>query len=71
MCCNDSLNSKETCEVKTLQRKRITPDDIKVRVVFSEEYRERYTKACLDVLDKREKFPNTTVCKQDGAKENN
>lgn len=38
------------------EKKRMTPDDIKVRVVYSEGYRKRYTKACLDILAIREKL---------------
>ena len=32
---------------------RINPDDIKVTVTFTEGYRERYTAACLKILDRR------------------
>lgn len=31
------------------------PEDIKVRVVFTEGYAQRYTAACLEVLERRKK----------------
>ena len=34
---------------------RINPDDIKVTVTFTEGYRERYTAACLKILERRRK----------------
>ena len=34
---------------------RIKPEDIKVTVTYTEGYRERYTAACLAVLERRER----------------
>ena len=34
---------------------RIKPEDIKVTVTYTEGYRERYTAACLKILERRRK----------------
>lgn len=34
---------------------RINPEDIKVMVTYTEGYRERYTAACLKILERRRK----------------
>lgn len=48
---------------------RINPDDIKVTVTLTEGYRERYTAACLKILERRRRQQEMGRMRREGEAE--